>query len=138
MMNNLFSILIISSLLSLSSCSGESGLCSCGTSCKIGDSGTACTLDHAAFEKRTAELKKLFFDKATKIEETDSGYQFTFKDEGKLNKQLFDYILKEKECCSFFQFDLTILPFKEGIELRLSGGEEVKQFLKEMIGKTKS
>jgi len=133
MKQNLFSIILISSLISISACTGEGGLCSCGTSCKLGGSGTACTLSHADFEKRTAELKKLFFNKATKIEETKKGYQFTFKDEGKLNEQLFDYILKEKQCCSFLQFDLTILPFKEGIVLTLSGGEEVKGFLERVI-----
>jgi len=37
--------------------------------------------------------------------------------------------LKEKNCCSFFKFDISILPFEKGIAFQVSGSKGVKEML---------
>lgn len=128
-----FLLLILSTSFGFNAC-GEDGICSCGTSCSIATSGElSCSLDTQALAERKEKIQKLFISKAEKIEETDTGYQFLFKDTDKLNEKLFDFIIKEKKCCPFFQYDLTILPYNEGITLTISGDAQVKDFLKEIV-----
>lgn len=133
MKNNLFSCLFFFSLLSLNSCD-DGFACSCDKACSVGAEGEiSCSLDAKALEKRKSKFQALFFSNAEKVEEIQEGYQFTFKDEGKLNDQLFEFILTEKKCCPFFQYDIKILPYNAGIEFSITGDERVKAFLETLI-----
>jgi hypothetical protein len=44
-------------------------------------------------------------------------------------ENLTELMLKEKACCPFFKFDLSILPFNKGIALKISGSKAVKEML---------
>lgn len=133
MNKKLFNCLFFFGLLSLNSC--DAGFsCSCDKTCTVGAEGAiSCSLDAKALEKRKEKFQNLFFSNAEKVEETEEGYQFVFKDEGKLNEQLFEFILTEKKCCPFFQYDIKLLPYGEGIHLTISGDEQVKVFLKTLM-----
>lgn len=125
-------LLTIIGILSFTSCADA--LCNCKSACTVTEKGQiSCSLDEKALEKRKAIFHKTFTSKAEKVEETENGYQFRFKDEGKLNEQLFKFILTEKKCCPFFQYDLKVLPYNEGIHLTVSGDKDVKAFLKTLI-----
>ena len=133
MKNFLFPCLFFFFLYFLGACHSE-GICSCGEACTVSANGTvSCSLSDAELEKRKVQFQNLFFSKAEKIDETDFGYSFVFKDQDKLNERLFDFILTEKKCCPFFQYDIVILPFNQGIQFKVSGDEEVKAFLDKLF-----
>ena len=129
----LFKSILLISLLFFNTCKDE-GICSCGTSCTVAENGEiSCSLDGEAFTARKEKFQKLFFSKAVDVNETLEGYQFVFKDEKKLNEQIFKFILEEKKCCPFFQYDIKVLPYSEGIHLTISGDEKVKEFLTKLL-----
>jgi hypothetical protein len=45
----------------------------------------------------------------------------------------FKFILAEKKCCPFLQYDIRILPNGEEIHLEISGDEKVKSFLRTLM-----
>ncbi|MEM7105628.1 MAG: hypothetical protein AAF502_20995 [Bacteroidota bacterium] len=127
-----FHLLILFGVTIIGSCGG--GLCNCKGSCKVTPAGqVSCSLNEKAFEKRKAMFHKTFVSKATKVEETASGLYFEFPDEGKINTTLFKFIIEEKKCCPFFQYDIKVLANQGGIQLSVSGNEEVKAFLKTLV-----
>ena len=65
----------------------------------------------------------------TKKTELEEGYIYYFEDEGDLAIKILEFIGKEKQCCPFFKFDFSVLPFKKGLALQISGSEGVKEFL---------
>ena len=131
MRKNWLSTLVLLSIFSAQSCDSDA-FCSCGESCTA-DAGISCSLDAKELEKRKRAFQSLFFDKAIQFEEVDTGFRFLFKDEGKLNERLFKFVLEEKKCCPFFQYDIKVLPYSEGIDLTISGEGEVQEFLTELF-----
>ena len=89
----------------------------------------SCSLTSAELQDRIAMLKAEIFPKLTRKEELEEGYIYYFEDEGDLAIKILEFIGKEKQCCPFFKFDFSILPFEKGLALKISGSEGVKTFL---------
>jgi len=93
-----------------------------------------CSLTDAELVQRKEELKDKIFSKLTRKEETEDGFVYFFDDDKVMLEHLFEFVEKEKSCCPFFKFDISILPFANGIALQISGSEEVKEFLEFEVG----
>ena len=89
----------------------------------------SCALTSEELIDRKKELQDTIFPKVKKQEELTDGFVFYFDDEEGLAEQLMEFIAKEKQCCPFLKFDLSILPFGKGMGLRISGSEAVKEFI---------
>ena len=89
----------------------------------------SCSLTSEALKDRIALLREEIFPKLVKKEELEEGFIYYFEDEGDLAVKILEFIGKEKQCCPFFKFDVSVLPFKKGIALQISGSKGVKDFL---------
>ncbi len=94
-----------------------------------------CKLSGPELQKRKAALQLEIFSNVKKYLELENGYAFYFDDREGFLEKLLDYMLAERKCCPFFEFDLTIKPDNEGIELSLTGPDGVKDLMNELIGK---
>ena len=93
------------------------------------DGALSCSLTSEALMDRIALLREEIFPKLKKKEELAEGFIYYFEDEGDLAVKILEFIGKEKQCCPFFKFDVSVLPFKKGIALKISGSKGVKEFL---------
>ena len=96
---------------------------------QVFDGLLSCSLLPDDLNERVAMLKEELFTEDVVTEELEDGYLFFFEDEGEVATKLLDFLDIEKQCCPFFKFDLSILPFKQGMALKISGGPRVKSFI---------
>jgi len=89
----------------------------------------ACTLSDEERGGREGEVDALFARIAA-VRELPDGYAFAFPPESGVAHALFDLILAERACCPFFTFELAFPSPHERVWLRMSGGEEVKEFVR--------
>lgn len=97
----------------------------------------ACLLTDAELAERKKALQKEIFVKVKKVEEVDDGYLFHLDNIENLLPNLFHFILLEKECCPFFQQDVTIRSNNAGIIWKVSGKDGVKEMLNQMLEEIK-
>jgi len=91
-----------------------------------------CSLTSEELIERKKYLQAEIFSKTIKRIEISNGFTFYFKDDPALLNYVLEFIQKEKACCPFFKFDLSILPFNEGFALQISGSKKAFKFLKEL------
>lgn len=89
----------------------------------------SCSLTSEELQERRVELKSLIFSQLIKKEELTQGFIYYFNDTEGMAENITELMLKEKACCPFFKFDLSILPFNKGIALKISGSKAVKELL---------
>lgn len=94
----------------------------------------SCSLSSEELLERKAELKELVMSKVERKEIRPDAYVFYFEDDPILLQDLMEFVQKEKACCHFFKFDLSILPFQKGIALQISASKEAFEMVKEMEG----
>ncbi len=68
------------------------------------------------------------------IEETPDGYTFCLPDDAAVIRKAAKFISKERLCCPFFGFALTLEPEGGPLRLGLTGPEGVKPFIVAEIG----
>ena len=100
-----------------------------GEHAAVFEGALSCSLTSAELQDRIALLRTEIFPNLTKKEELAEGFIYYFEDEGDLAVKILEFIGKEKQCCPFFKFDFSILPFKKGLALQISGSAGVKEFL---------
>lgn len=61
------------------------------------------------------------FEAVSEIRETSNGYEFRLPADTKIIKQAGAFIARERLCCPFFEFSLTVKPDKNPVWLQLSG-----------------
>ena len=79
---------------------------------------------------RKKVLKETIFSQVIKKEESLNGFTYYFKDDPDLLASVFEHVQIEKACCSFFKFDISILPFKKGFAVQVSGSEDAFEMIK--------
>jgi len=77
-----------------------------------------------------ANLQKELIEK----KELKNGYAFKFKGTDAMVDELTSFIKTERECCSFFIFNLSVAGDKSAAWLELSGPEGTKDFIKTELG----
>ncbi len=90
-----------------------------------------CSLTNEELLERKKYLKDEIFNKIVKKDEIQNGFVYYFNDDPILLNYVLEFIQKEKTCCPFFKFDISILPFNKGFAMKISGSEEALNFLKD-------
>ena len=91
-----------------------------------------CSLTSEELMERKAYLSNEIFPKVINREKQTNGFVYYFKDDSTLLGQVFEFIQKEKACCPFFKFDVSILPFEKGFAMQISGSTEAVALLEEI------
>lgn len=94
------------------------------------DGAIQCSLTDEALLKRKAEIQEFLFSEVVDQKETTQGYIFYFENQ-ELIEPAMEFIQKERSCCPFFKFDLSILPFDQGFAIQISGSEAAKEMIKD-------
>lgn len=103
----------------------------CAAESKSDDAAIACTItDPDLMAVRRAETARLF-NAAIERVETERGYKLKF--DRSLAQDLFDYARFESDCCAFIEFTLTFKRNNGPVWLELSGSEEAKAVIREML-----
>ncbi|MDW3649359.1 MAG: hypothetical protein R8P61_19985 [Bacteroidia bacterium] len=92
-----------------------------------------CKLNGPELIQRKQALQKEVFSQMISYEELDKGFLFRFDFEENFLLKLTDYMLAEKKCCPFFQYELKIRAHAEGLELRVSGEGKAKEMLRSLM-----
>ncbi|MDN5214874.1 hypothetical protein QQ020_22530 [Fulvivirgaceae bacterium BMA12] len=92
-----------------------------------------CQLTGPELAKRKAKLQEEVFSQVKQITEVENGYVFHFADDDDFLLKLMDYMLAEKKCCAFFQFDLSVKAHGGGIDWKISGPAEAKEMLRLLV-----
>jgi len=103
---------------------------------QIEQAAFACQLTDSEFVERKLSLQKEVFSNVIKVEEVETGYLFHFEDDPTFLPKLFQYMLAEKECCPFFQQDISVKPKGSGITWKLSGAKGIKSIIQQMMDGT--
>ncbi len=92
-----------------------------------------CALTSDELLERKEELRTIIVPEITRTVELENGVTMYFDDNDLLLSQVMEFIEKEKACCPFFKFDLSILPFQKGFALQISGAEGTKEFILDFL-----
>ena len=90
-----------------------------------------CSLTDSDLLERKELIRADLLSRLDRKEELSNGFVFYFKDEPGLLDLVMEFIEKEKACCPFFKFDLSVLPFDQGIALGLSGAPGAVELIRE-------
>lgn len=91
----------------------------------------ACNLPEDKLAERGEDIATNLFAACTGVRELDDGYAFSFPAEEQWASRLLEFVLEERKCCPFFEFDILFEPAGGPIHLHLSGGAGVKGFVRE-------
>jgi len=71
------------------------------------------------------------YENVQAIHEVPNGYEFLFPGNSETVAKLAEFIVNERLCCPFLEFDLKITPNDQPISLTLAGPEGTREFLRE-------
>ncbi|HXG85416.1 MAG TPA: hypothetical protein VNI84_15450 [Pyrinomonadaceae bacterium] len=69
-------------------------------------------------------------DARQELQELDDGYAFRFKAESQLILDAAEFIVYERLCCPFFDFELSVENANDSLWLRLRGQVDIKEFIR--------
>lgn len=95
----------------------------------------ACTLTPEALHKRRTAALEPLFRLAIETKPLPDGYAFQFPGSDSVIARLFQFIEVERQCCPFFQFELSFAPQNGPVWLKLTGEEGVKAFIESELVK---
>ena len=98
---------------------------------KLFDGAIQCSLLDDELLERKKALKQKVFSKVTRKVESKIGITYYFEGKGTLLKDALEFVQKEKACCPFFKFDISILPYDQGFAIQISGSEAALDMLKD-------
>ena len=80
--------------------------------------------------RRQQELRELLFDRGQQVRELPDGYAVGLPATAENILAAAEFVTLERLCCSFFRFEIAVGGESEPLWLRLTGGKDVKEFLK--------
>ena len=95
----------------------------------------ACHLNDAEFRVREAMLLDRFREAVIKTQEIPSGYSYELPFSDCSLLLLADFILLEKECCSFLSFSIQVNAGDRTVSFILSGPNGAKDLIKDLFNK---
>lgn len=81
-----------------------------------------------------ASTTREVFRSVLAIRETEDGYTFLLPDDALILRIVGEFISRERLCCPFFIFTLTVNPERSEVILSLSGPEGIKPFIRAEVG----
>ena len=87
------------------------------------------TVFPASVRKEFAATIPQMFRAVQQVQELSDGYAFQFPNEPTIFMTLAHFVEHERQCCPFYRFALEAEPNGGPFWLRMTGGEEVKQFM---------
>jgi hypothetical protein len=93
----------------------------------------ACTLSERELADRKDGVLAQLLAGVEDTRELADGYELRFPGAADWVRQLGEFVAVERECCSFFAFELRFEPNQGPIMLRLRGPDGVRRFVSEMI-----
>ena len=99
-------------------------------------SSFACNLTAIDIEHRDTHLitAKHLFSQVQEIQELPNGYSFRFPNDSATFLQTAKFVSNERQCCTFFHFNLELKPENGPFWLHLTGQEGTKQLLEAEFG----
>ena len=96
------------------------------------DSPIACNLFGMSEQQRQRhqELRKQIFESGPQVRELPNGFAIALPATAANILAVAEFVTLERLCCSFFRFELAVGGEAEPLWLRLTGGKDVKAFLK--------
>ena len=88
-----------------------------------------CTLNDVEFRERERTVLDQLKASVIAVTETTSGYAFRFPSDDASFAALNEFIVLERRCCPFLDFNLTVPRGLGEIRLEVSGAEGVKHFI---------
>ncbi|MFH5832925.1 hypothetical protein ACG2F4_14885 [Halalkalibaculum sp. DA3122] len=79
------------------------------------------------------ENGRAVFEAISEIRETPNGYSFKLPADTDIISRAGAFIARERLCCPFFEFTLTIPPDHNPVWLKLTGRQGVKPYIKETL-----
>ncbi len=79
---------------------------------------------------RYKTITRTLKDARQELREFDDGYAFRFKAESQLIRDAAEFIVYERLCCPFFDFELSVENADDSLWLRLRGQVGVKEFIR--------
>lgn len=98
------------------------------------DKELTCQLTSRELRRRKATVLAGLKQKILKKKELPNGFAFCFPGNDAVLDELIAFIKTERLCCDFFIFGLTIEGDKSEIWLKLTGEQDVKEFITHEIG----
>lgn len=114
----------------------DTGATPCSPGCEAeGETGTlTCNLTSPELRKRKetvlASLKKQVVEK----KELTNGYAFRFKGSDAIIDELTEFVKTERQCCSFFTFNISFGKENGDAWLELKGPDGAKDFITDEMG----
>jgi hypothetical protein len=99
------------------------------------DEALACDFSAIPEDERDTHrsvAKKLFYS-VEDVEELSDGYMFRLSENSKSVERAGTFVARERMCCPFFRFELTIETEGGPISLKLTGSDRVKTFIEETV-----
>lgn len=96
------------------------------------ESPFACMMNALSQEerKRTFALLDELKSKRKEVKELPDGYAFRYEMSSEVFRDTAEFVIYERLCCSFFEFELVVERENGAMWLRLKGREGVKDFIK--------
>ena len=93
----------------------------------------SCSLDTQTRDQRVAMTQQDFLSKAKQVVRLDNGYRIQFaSDDDTFIREVAEWVLAERKCCSFFRFNLTFEP-NGPVFLEMTGNEQAVEMLDSLI-----
>ena len=80
--------------------------------------------------ERYRHLTRILDESRQSVKELNDGYAFRFKAESQLIQDAAEFIVYERLCCPFFNFELTIESDTNRMWLHLRGQNGIKEFIR--------
>ena len=93
----------------------------------------ACTLSEEQLTERKDGALATLMAQCEQTDELDDGYALRFPGSAEIVSELAQFIAFERDCCSFFTFELICTPEQGPVTLRLRGPAGVKEFMRGMV-----
>ena len=102
---------------------------------RISGAPFVCRLDAFTSDERVqhAGLIEQLSPLLESVRELPEGYALRFMEDGSVFARLAEWMRLESSCCPFLKLELKVVGKSGPVELRLTGGEGVKKFLRDQV-----
>lgn len=90
----------------------------------------ACKMTDKEQRERSQTLRKELFSKVQEVQELKDGYGLKLPGTEAMIDKIHEHVKIEKECCPFFEFEITMKPEHGPVWLKFKGGQQVKEMLR--------